>query len=382
MSKKNRFSFSLRFLLIVTLIAALFFGSLGRRFQFIRHQRAAVKRLEEIRSRIEWNAHPGIVSRLFGGELFQDVTSVWIRRRPYLHEDDLELIGRLRYLKKLKLEETPFDSAGLQHLSQLANLETLEITNAKIVATGLTGLVGPKGLTTLTLSQTNIDDGGVSHITQQFLNLESLNLSNTQITDIATPALSRLKNLETLVLTNNRLTPDGIKKLKKCRTVSTLVLNNTVTDDQCLRVLSQLRELQELHLRFTKISDEGLTHLEKVKQLRNLSIGGTQISDAGLKTLANFPELRKLDISGAHITDTGLGHLLDVPLELLLAQYTNATAAGVLRFLDLPDDVRNRITLQMGEDATVEELTRRPLFHTWSSRPRIVPYSGEKFCKY
>jgi len=138
--------------------------------------------------------------------------------------------------------------------------------------------------------------------------LQSLNLSKTQITDVAT--ISNLVNLQELVLSNTDV--DDLTALSKLTALEKLQLNGTKVSD--LSALSDLFALRVLSLSKTRIKD--LTGLSKLTSLERLSLSGSTISD--VSALSDKLELRWLSLTRTEVSD--ISHLSDLTaLETLYA---------------------------------------------------------------
>ena len=95
----------------------------------------------------------------------------------------------------------------------------------------------------------------------------------------------------------------GLDKLQ------TLDVSNSKVSDKGLYHLSELIELRSLDLDGTEITDEGLTHLSKLKNLQTLELSGTQVSDDGVEYLKNLSQLESLMLMDTNVTDDGINDL-------------------------------------------------------------------------
>ena len=84
--------------------------------------------------------------------------------RTTVTDSGLEVIGRLKNLRKLHLEKTSVTDAGLTHLSGLDQLEYLNLYGTSITDSGLIHLHGLSNLRSLYLWQTNVSEKGVMDI--------------------------------------------------------------------------------------------------------------------------------------------------------------------------------------------------------------------------
>jgi len=80
------------------------------------------------------------------------------------------------------LKETKITDAALEHLSGLANLQTLNLTGTQITDAGVRHLAGLTRLRKLLLAATSVSDAALMHLAS-LAQLDELNLHNTQVTD-------------------------------------------------------------------------------------------------------------------------------------------------------------------------------------------------------
>jgi Leucine Rich repeat len=101
----------------------------------------------------------------------------------------------------------------------------------------------------------------------------------------------------------------GLKQLKGLLQLTTLNLSGTAVTDAGLKHLSGLTQLQGLNLYGTKVTDAGLKELAGLKRLQTLELSYTQVTDAGVKELARLKSLQWLTLFGTKVTDAGLKEL-------------------------------------------------------------------------
>jgi len=120
---------------------------------------------------------------------------------------------------------------------------------------------------------------------EEFCELESIHVFQSDITDVGLIHLQGLTYLKTLVLSDTSVTNDGLVYLK--------VLSN----------------LHWLSLSKNEITDEGIIHLGKLKSLKRLDLCDTQITDAALEHLMGLSNLETLDLRGTKVTAAGIKKL-------------------------------------------------------------------------
>jgi hypothetical protein len=172
-------------------------------------------------------------------------------------------------------------------------------------------LFGSYAVKTFDLVLHNTDDPDSLLSQMQGMNLFSLKLSSTEVTDDGLTHLIRLTSLKCLYLSNTQITDAGLTHLEK------------------------MTGLEALGLANTQISDAGLTHLKELTGLDTLDLSNTQITDAGLTQLKGLIRLEYLDLDNTNVTDTGLIHLEGLTnLASLDLIHTQVTQAGVDRIYE------------------------------------------------
>ena len=152
---------------------------------------------------------------------------------------------------------------------------------------------------------------------------------NKQVVDKDLKLFCNLDHLETLDLYDTNITDIGIAHLKALPALSKIDLYNTKTGDGTMQHLSQFGTLRSLSMQHTAVSNEGLKYLSGLSSLDSLNLGNTGIDDSGLTHLENLAGLQWLQLSFTNVTDSGLLHLQDLKsLRELYLTDTQVTADG------------------------------------------------------
>ena len=226
--------------------------------------KAAKARIDALGSRSKYSPKDGDL-----------LTEIVIQDGSNLTADDLALFGKLSDLEKL----------------QIFNCRTLDDE----MATKLSGL---KGLTSLSLTNSVINDSTVEMIVKSFPNLIDLDLSsNTNMTNGVVKILSELGKLQRLTLVQNQVNDIGARRLEKLKELRTLDLRgNMEAGDMALEVVAELPKLTGFKHRSTAVNDAGLEYLSKNQTLDSLLIQDFQITDQSGPHLAKLGKLTLLDI--------------------------------------------------------------------------------------
>jgi outer membrane protein assembly factor BamB len=177
--------------------------------------------------------------------------------------ESCSILSTMKNLRALNLKKTAFEKnrvsdAGLALLTQLKELEVLNLTGNAVTNEGLKSVATFSQLRCLSLNLVAINDSGLKHLQPltelrqidllysegfagtnvsdagiatlaKFSKLNSLNLVGAKITDAAVSSLSKLKRLKKLAIVNTGLTMTAIQQLRQaipgCEINSTPTLN-------------------------------------------------------------------------------------------------------------------------------------------------------------
>ena len=197
-------------------------------------------------------------------------------------------LQHLVFLKKLTIEKGP--SGQLTHISGLANLEEVTISDTSVLAEELSQLGRLPSLKSLTLRKCGLSTVAGLDLAK---GLTYLDLSDNSLRNLS--PLSELQNLQELNLANNSLNDllslSGLKNLT--------VLNVAQNELSTLIPISSLTSLQQLNA-----ANNNLTELTGVAHLSNLgylNVSHNKITD--VSSLAVNTELTLLNISNNTVVD-------------------------------------------------------------------------------
>ncbi len=200
-----------------------------------------------------------------------------------LSEKCLEWIGQMSWLKKLTIEQSNVKDEWLKHLE-------------------------PLELSTLDLFATRITDAGTKHI-GKIKSLTAVNLGATGVTDAGIDALLDLQKLRTLRLDATLVTDDGVGRLAKVKSLLDLNLSDTGIKGLCFEPLSASHSIRILDISGTNISTKGLENLRKMSSVVALVLARCEIDDEDLKLVARLNQISELQLDRNPISDAGLRRL-------------------------------------------------------------------------
>ena len=253
--KRRWFQFSLRTLLVFTLVCAIGSAWVAHRMVRKRKERETVETIirfggrvyddyqEEVGEAPVFDPEPSgpvWMRKLLGENFFSEVVGVSLPSYPVNTPTDAELRG----------------------LRGLTQLQLLDLASTYITDVGLVNLNGFIKLQTLDLRQTNVGDGGLTNL-EGLTQLQTLNLWETKVTDVGLTHLKGLTQLKTLVLQLTNVTDVGVTNLRGLTQLEVLVVSATNVTDAGLANLKGLSKLRFLDLRWTNVSDAGVNELQK-----------------------------------------------------------------------------------------------------------------------
>jgi Leucine-rich repeat (LRR) protein len=198
--KRRWFQFSLRSLMIFTLICAIPCAWLGRKIEQKRREREAVQAIVELHGRVQYDyeragakpAGPDWLRNLLGENFFNEVEVV-------------DCAG---------IKVTEMTDAGLENLKSLPKLQVLLLEGTPVTDVGLASIRGLTHLQELDLAETNVSDAGLENL-KGLVQLQSLGLSETQVSDNGLANLKGLTKLQVLRVSGPNVTDAGVNKLQK-----------------------------------------------------------------------------------------------------------------------------------------------------------------------
>jgi Leucine-rich repeat (LRR) protein len=216
--------------------------------------------------------------------------------------------GKINNLRSLELCYSRVSDTHMSRLSNLPKLEELNLDSCPVgdwtVAHLADNNVIPN-ITTLDLADTDLSDIGMTKISQ-FKHLKKLSLFYTNISDSGLRHLSSLTNLEVLNLDSRDIGDDGLRHLRNLPLVSLDLFSGRVTDLGCA-FLSKIKTLVNLELCGGGIGDLGCAHLATLSNLECLNLSQNErITNSGAAALATLTNLKALNLSNTCVTPQAL----------------------------------------------------------------------------
>lgn len=198
-------------------------------------------------------------------------------------------------------------AAGLKPLGACTNLKHLSLWDFKTTPDALKVVGTFKSLEFLALGSTT-GDAGLEHLTG-LENLQSLQLPASAVSDRGLKEIGRLKSLRHLNVTQTKITAAGLKHLAGLR-LDHLEVNRAILTDETLQFLRDQNLLHALgntknkrgatlddvifiNLDKAPITDASIPHLTAMKSLQGIWLRDTGVTEKGLAELRrSCPKLR------------------------------------------------------------------------------------------
>lgn len=177
-------------------------------------------------------------------------------------------------LRSLYLPRTGTTDFGLQRLVTgciSGTLTSLSLFSTKISDYGISHLYNLTELETITLSGTNVSDFGIRQLPLQIV---SLDLANTAITDSCAAQIRRMVNLEFLNVQRTSIGSDFVEVVVALPKLSVVLLDNTHIDDRSCDFIVNSPQLKEISLHATNLTKKGKTRLRSASHSLTISTDG------------------------------------------------------------------------------------------------------------
>jgi hypothetical protein len=197
--KRRWFQFSLRTLLIFTIVVAVACGWLGRRIERKRNEREAIEAILKFGGSVEYDYQllhpfpgaswsptaepygPAWMRNLLGENFFSEVNGVLLYESK-ITDDGLVNLKWFTEAQYLWLEEDNISDIGLVNIKPLKRLYALNLALTNVGDAGLENLIGMDELRELCLKATKVTNAGLVHL-KRLGRLHYLDLSKTRVTD-------------------------------------------------------------------------------------------------------------------------------------------------------------------------------------------------------
>jgi hypothetical protein len=219
------------------------------------------------------------------------------------------------------------------HLALCDELESLDLSDSQVTSQQLAVLGELSTIKSLNLTHTKIDDT-IFPIFESSSQLEVLDISHTNVAGSQLgPSLAR--QLRELKADHTRLNDKGMERIAAATNLQLLSLDScrTITDAG-FSELAKLTSLKELNLAHTYITGKSAAAIGALKSLQSLNLAdNAAVDDNFVASLPTFAQLVSISLDRTKITNAALGHVARFPnLRRVDAKGTSITDAGASQF--------------------------------------------------
>jgi len=222
---------------------------------------------------------------------------------------------------------------------KIKSLKTLHVCYAAVRDSHLSRLTDLPALEELNFDSCPISDWSISHLADNNVvpNLVSLDLADTDLSDLGMMKIAKFKKLKRLSLFYCNLANSSLRHLSSLSNLEILNLDSRDIGDHGLFHLRSLKNLKSLDIFSGRVTDYGCTHIAMIKSLESLELCGGVISDEGCSTLATLENLVTLNLSqNERITNRGAAALAALSkLKALNLSNTQVSSGALVHFSDL-----------------------------------------------
>lgn len=243
--------------------------------------------------------------------------------------DDKVFLGKFEgkdNIRELSSDGSDIQNQSLYYVGKLNDLKKLDLTKSRSINDSGLAYLKNMQLTSLGLSNTSVSDSGLSAI-GTLKSLINLDLSNTKVTANGLGQLSTCRNLQTLDLHQNKLGNSNLDGLKELNNLDMLVLGETGIGDVAVKSLANMRMLRTLYLNDSSITNAGLSNLSNLENLQKLDLSGTKIDKQGIKFLTKFANLKELRLKDVKLGNEAIAELC----KLKAPEKLDLTNTGITR---------------------------------------------------
>jgi hypothetical protein len=267
----------------------------------------------------------GWISRL-GGNVQRDANGdVMVVNLGGTWINDAEMLDLVAFKKivRLDLSHTRISDEGLLRLAPAAQIEDLNLLYAEqITDLGMNAIKGWRRLKALNVRGTRIADDTLA-IVSRLIQLEALDIANTNVSDAGLENLAPLTHLKHLALGRTRVDESTLAMLRLLSTLESLDLSGPrgsvrnqrgrssgPLPDALVSAIADLKELRILKLGHSEIDRVGLRRLAVLEKAEKLGLECCpRVDDTTLRELAAWKSLKYLDVQETKVTPAGVAAL-------------------------------------------------------------------------
>jgi hypothetical protein len=325
-------SYSLRGLLVLVTLFGIW---LGIKVDQARRQKRAVETLLALGGKVAYEHQrtksgfdmeielnvPMWARELCGDDFFQTVRYVvfmpqWdakgVEMLPHrVTDDDLECLAELPHIERLEAWKARISAAGLEHLRHPQRLRVLRLGDTNVGNDFVRRLKGARNLESLELSNSPVTDDGFAEW-EDMTKVFALTLNGTRTGDRALAAFAECTQLVGLQV-GSATTDEGIRQFRSLETLEWFKARDCAITGDAFRGHT-LPKIDSIQLENCRVADADLAILVQAgPDVRALALSGSPITDAGLAHFAKLGKTQILVLRRTKIKGSELGHLASLP---------------------------------------------------------------------
>ncbi len=282
MTSRSLFRFSLRSLLVVISVAAVWCAFHANRG---RYERSVERELIAAGAKVDSG-----LDRVTGKP-----------RDPSTSERFLRSVFAQRFIRRVQSQHKPLVPELLDRVWHLPHLESVSFIDCQLSDHHFQSLGYATGLEMLQLLGPGPTDEGLKGL-ESLKQMRYVHISQADVGDATLRRLAGLQWLETIELHGTSITGQNVPSLACRRTLIRFAANDSPFHNDFLATLAACRNLQYLELVRTEISDDGVAHLRGHPSLQIVELGAENLTDVSLEIAATIPQLKQLSVPGKRMS--------------------------------------------------------------------------------
>lgn len=241
----------------------------------------------------------------------KSLKTIDLRDSPYVDDASMKTLAELSELRAVRLNGVAkLTDAGIGALLALPRLSELDIRNCReVTKAGIEQLAEKETLRTLKTGGPKVNDdvlavvGGMDQIVR-------LSLDNCDITDAGVAGLGQVPLVDLTIYQASSVTDVGLEVLASYVDLQRLTLRDVASaKGTALAKLPHPEKLVSLSMSQSGIGDAQVAHLARMTHLESLNLSETQLTDQAVDTLAKLTSLKELVLTQTSISEEGLNRL-------------------------------------------------------------------------
>jgi hypothetical protein len=226
---------------------------------------------------------PNWFLNVIGNPEWRPVWTVYFPPIMNATNEHVALMRSFRDLRSLSVVNSSANDAAFECLRHFPRLESLTIHSHNVNGKCIQRIISPL-LRSLDLRGCPINDSNITFLDTS-LPITSLDLSNTDVSDVGLAHVLRLQRLHELHATSVATSGEAFREAT-CEQLSYVDLTNTELCDRTVHLLSRMRFLTVCYLNGTTVTDHSLQQLARCTTLDQLHVRRTCVSNDGVMWLS------------------------------------------------------------------------------------------------